>query len=64
VWRGILGVPEVGADENFFDLGGDSLKAIQMTMAARQELSLSIPVLLIIENPEFAGYCAEVARLA
>jgi tyrocidine synthetase III len=33
VWCGVLGVPRVGRHDNFFDLGGDSIKA--MLVAAR-----------------------------
>ncbi|MGG6314568.1 condensation domain-containing protein [Paenibacillus macerans] len=30
VWQDVLGVPRVGTRDNFFALGGDSIKAIQM----------------------------------
>ena len=33
----LLGLPEVGIDEGFFDLGGDSIKAIQLVSRARTE---------------------------
>ncbi|KAB8141437.1 amino acid adenylation domain-containing protein [Chloroflexia bacterium SDU3-3] len=31
IWAEILGLPAVGIDDNFFDLGGESFKAIRMT---------------------------------
>ncbi|MFH9069352.1 non-ribosomal peptide synthetase [Streptomyces alboflavus] len=35
VWRDVLGVADVGAADNFFALGGDSLSAMEMTIRAR-----------------------------
>ncbi|MXO81562.1 non-ribosomal peptide synthetase, partial [Paenibacillus sp. OT2-17] len=36
VWQSVLGVPTVGILDNFFDLGGDSIKAIQIVSRAFQ----------------------------
>ncbi|MGV2417436.1 MAG UNVERIFIED_CONTAM: amino acid adenylation domain-containing protein, partial [Paenibacillus polymyxa] len=36
IWQSILGVPTVGILDNFFDLGGDSIKAIQIVSRAFQ----------------------------
>jgi acyl transferase domain-containing protein/aryl carrier-like protein len=36
IWRGVLGLDRVGSQDNFFDLGGDSVVAIQMMAQARK----------------------------
>ncbi|MFC0429205.1 non-ribosomal peptide synthetase [Kutzneria buriramensis] len=36
VFESVLGVPEVGADDSFFDLGGDSILSIQLVSLARR----------------------------
>ncbi|MCC6923196.1 MAG: amino acid adenylation domain-containing protein, partial [Nitrosomonas sp.] len=36
VWRAVLGLEQIGVDENFFELGGDSIIAIQIVSRARQ----------------------------
>ena len=37
VWREVLGRPQVGWRENYFELGGDSIKAIRMAARLKQE---------------------------
>ncbi|WP_344604656.1 non-ribosomal peptide synthase/polyketide synthase [Streptomyces glaucus] len=36
IWADVLGVPDVGADDNYFALGGDSVLGIQIVSAARR----------------------------
>ncbi|MEV8550669.1 non-ribosomal peptide synthase/polyketide synthase [Streptomyces glaucescens] len=36
IWSQVLGVPEVGATDNYFALGGDSILGIQIVSAARR----------------------------
>jgi non-ribosomal peptide synthase protein (TIGR01720 family) len=35
IWQNVLGIPRVGIQDNFFALGGDSIKAIQMASRLR-----------------------------
>ncbi len=37
IWERVLGVERVGIDDNFFDLGGDSIVSIQVTSRANKE---------------------------
>lgn len=36
VWADVLGIPEVGVTDNFFALGGDSIRSIEVRAAVRQ----------------------------
>ncbi|MER6397891.1 non-ribosomal peptide synthase/polyketide synthase [Kitasatospora sp. NPDC001603] len=36
IWSEVLGVPDVGPDDNYFALGGDSILGIQIVSAARR----------------------------
>ncbi|HEX2189521.1 MAG TPA: amino acid adenylation domain-containing protein, partial [Longimicrobiaceae bacterium] len=43
-WAEVLGVERVGIDDNYFALGGDSIRGVRLVAAARRRgLSLSIP---------------------
>ncbi len=37
IWKRLLGVNHVSLDDNYFDLGGDSIKSIQLIAAIRKE---------------------------
>jgi acyl carrier protein len=43
VWGRALGFREVGLDDSFFDLGGDSFLAVQVVSRLRDELGVDLP---------------------
>lgn len=47
VWSEVLNVPTAGVNDNFFEFGGDSLRAIEAVASARAKgLNLSLPDIL------------------
>ena len=62
VWQGVLGLPRVGINDNFFQLGGDSILSIQVVARARKAGLLVTPKQLF-EHQTIAGLAA-VATLA
>ena len=51
IWRDILGAPNVGPDDNFFDLGGNSLLAIRLRQALQEALGTTIPIVDLFRFP-------------
>lgn len=48
IWADVLGVDRVGIDDNYFALGGDSIRSIQIIARARRAgVSVELPRLLI-----------------
>ena len=49
VWQRVLGVEQVGAEDNFFDVGGSSLLLIAVRTGLQAELNCKIPVVWMFE---------------
>ncbi len=60
IWRDQLGLALTAADDDFFDLGGDSLRAITMTAELEKTLGRELPMTLINQAPTFAAFCARL----
>jgi amino acid adenylation domain-containing protein len=51
LWAELLALPEVDAESNFFDIGGNSLLATQLVNQARKHFSVDLPVTALFESP-------------
>src|SRR5262245_58363058 len=51
IWQQLLAVETVGPDENFFELGGNSLLMIQFHNRLQTVLGTSIPIVQLFERP-------------
>ena len=74
----VLGLETVGRNDNFFSLGGDSLRAMQLLIRLGQSLGFQIPVpsifrcptpallarkLELMREPEIDALAAELEKL-
>ncbi|MFB1479128.1 non-ribosomal peptide synthase/polyketide synthase, partial [Corallococcus sp. RDP092CA] len=50
VWAEVLGVERVGIDDSFYDLGGDSIRSIQL-IAKLRERGLDLPMMELLRQP-------------
>lgn len=63
LWADVLGGDEVSVDDDFFELGGDSLVAVQLIALIRKELKVRLPMRSLFNEPTVAGVAGLVAGL-
>ena len=57
IWQEVLGVQPIGVDDRFLELGGDSLRSMQVHSRIVSQLQTNVPARLLFE-------CATIAELA
>ncbi len=50
-FAGVLGLERIGMDDNFFDLGGNSLTAVQLSSRLSEALGSAVPVAWFFTDP-------------
>jgi natural product biosynthesis luciferase-like monooxygenase protein len=60
-WQEVLGLSSISVNDNFFALGGDSLKATQVASRMRQRSRIEIPIQLFFVAPTIAALAQELS---
>ncbi|MBW1600719.1 amino acid adenylation domain-containing protein [Streptomyces sp. JJ66] len=60
VWEEVLGTAPIGPDDDFFELGGDSLSAVRLAAACRARLGGDIHQSALFRTPTVAGLAAQL----
>ncbi len=58
IWRQAFGIEAIGPDDSFFELGGDSLLATQLTSVVRDQLGVRLKLSELYEHARFADLAA------
>jgi amino acid adenylation domain-containing protein len=62
IWSEVLRIPRIGVDDDFFALGGHSLRATQVIARARGTFGVDLPLRSLFETPTVAGLSLTVTR--
>jgi amino acid adenylation domain-containing protein len=65
IWKAVLGLQQISLDENFFEIGGNSLIALRLAYDIHKELGLDLPLTTIFEAPtieEMAEYLDQASE--
>ncbi|MBA3259333.1 MAG: acyltransferase domain-containing protein, partial [Gemmatimonadales bacterium] len=55
IWQELLGIGDVGVHDRLFELGGDSLVAVQLVSRVRDTLRVEVPLAAFLEMPTVHG---------
>jgi amino acid adenylation domain-containing protein len=61
-WAAVLDVERVGATDNFFHVGGNSLRATRVASRLRAELGFRVSVRTLFDNPTVEAFAAVLAQ--
>jgi acyl-CoA synthetase (AMP-forming)/AMP-acid ligase II len=60
IYTEVLGIQNISANDNFFALGGDSLKATQVLSRMRAVLQVNLPIATLFRKPTVAELTVEI----
>jgi phthiocerol/phenolphthiocerol synthesis type-I polyketide synthase E len=64
IWEKLLGIDLIGADQNYFDLGGDSVMAVHLFSQIESEFNVKLPLATLFEAPTINELAAILRREA
>jgi len=60
IWQEVLGIEKIGIGDNFFDLGGHSLKGISLVSKIHKEFNVEVPLKEIFRTPTIKGLAEHI----
>jgi amino acid adenylation domain-containing protein/non-ribosomal peptide synthase protein (TIGR01720 family) len=62
IWAELFEVEEVGLDQNFFELGGQSVLLVQTHARLRERLGIELPIVTLFQYPTVSSLAAFLAH--
>ncbi|OMI85428.1 hypothetical protein BSZ07_33620 [Streptomyces sp. M1013] len=62
IWRSVVDGPAAGIDDSYFDLGGDSLRAMTIVSRLNKELGTDLRISDLYHHPTVRGLAAEIQK--
>jgi amino acid adenylation domain-containing protein len=62
LWQKVLKVPDVGITDNFFNLGGDSLRAVEIFLRIEESFGKSLPLSILFTAPTIEKLAVAIRR--
>jgi acyl carrier protein len=62
IWKRVLGRKQIGLNENFFEAGGNSLRAVHVIALIQKKLKISLSITALFECPTIRLLAAKLTR--
>ena len=62
LWEKTLGISPIGIDDDFIELGGDSISAIIIQTFIEESFGVSLPLTVLFRNTTIAKLCEEIDK--
>jgi amino acid adenylation domain-containing protein len=62
IWGKVLGIDQIGVQDNFFDLGGSSLSIVRVRALIAQQLGVDIPIVKLFHYPTIQSLAEYILR--
>jgi thioesterase domain-containing protein/aryl carrier-like protein len=62
IWADVLGTQDFGVHDDFFLVGGDSLRAVQMFERIRRAFGVNVPMTTLVDGPTIERFAATIER--
>lgn len=63
IWAELLNIEKVGTQDNFFDLGGNSLLALRLAARVRKDIGVEVPLVTLFTSPTVGLLAAAIEQL-
>ncbi|MFI3197899.1 MAG: amino acid adenylation domain-containing protein [Methylococcaceae bacterium] len=63
LWQEVLAIEPIGIYDNFFEVGGHSLLAVQLMVRLNKQFQIELPLHLLFEEPTIAGLSLQLEAL-
>jgi FkbH-like protein/FkbM family methyltransferase len=64
IWRKVFGRQRIGINDNFFEVGGTSLKAVQVIAMIKKELKQTLSIVSLFECPTVSLLAAKLSSVS
>ncbi|MGD9488078.1 MAG: beta-ketoacyl synthase N-terminal-like domain-containing protein [Calditrichaceae bacterium] len=61
-WQNLLGIQTIGVNDDFFDLGGNSLLGTQLIAQVREQFNIELPLQSLFADPTISGITKIIDR--
>jgi acyl carrier protein len=60
IWQGILRREKIGIDDDFFNIGGDSIRAVKIVSELQRIFNVNIDIVTLFQEPNIRGLSEQI----